>query len=312
MLMGNRLLARNIFQFLYETEKITPLIVANFSDDTKDSDFGVSLLKTVIENNVFYIQSQNINRDRDALKIIQDFSPNLAISCSYEKIIKQNVINLVDGNFLNFHFSRLPKHRGCYPIVWALASGDKEIGVTLHHLSTGIDDGDIIKQTSLPVYSGSTAKEMYEQCVYVATEMFKQFWYEFLDKDTLPKIPQNSGDSSYHTLRYPFDRWIPWHLSCHKVASVINALTFHPNPSGRSIYKGEPIEILGSSLPFNDYEIKNLPGLIKKRDGKIVVECVDGIVTATYVRRYNRLYLAEEILQEGEMLVSCFVEEYNP
>ncbi|MCC5635731.1 hypothetical protein LC593_07665 [Nostoc sp. CHAB 5844] len=310
MLMGNRLLARNIFNFLYYENEITPLVIVNFSDQGIDNEAGVSLLKTVQEKNVKYCQPKNINQDEKVLKLIQEYSPQIAISCSYEKILTKKVLNLVKNHFFNFHYSLLPRHRGCYPIIWAIASSDPEIGVTLHQMSTGIDDGNIINQASIPLVIGATAKDMYNKCAEIGTNLFKEVWEILNQGNSLPSYPQSPNKVIYHTLRYPFDRWIPWYLSATKVASIINSLTFFPNPSGRSIYNDNEIGILGPSFPKISDNCQ--PGLIKKRDDMLTVDCLDGYITFDKVRQDNALYSPEMLLHKNHYLYSPVLPEYNP
>ena len=49
------------------------------------------------------------------------------------------------GTF-NLHSSLLPDLRGGTSVIWALKNGLEKTGVTLHYVTEGIDDGDIIKQ----------------------------------------------------------------------------------------------------------------------------------------------------------------------
>jgi methionyl-tRNA formyltransferase len=64
---------------------------------------------------------------------------------------------------LNMHPSRLPAYRGPAPLFWQLRDGLREIGVTLHYMTSRIDAGDIVAQTgvALPTgISGSAADEL--------------------------------------------------------------------------------------------------------------------------------------------------------
>ena len=49
------------------------------------------------------------------------------------------------------HPSLLPRYRGPNPVGWALRNGDDEIGMTLHRMTSGYDEGPILAQASFAI-----------------------------------------------------------------------------------------------------------------------------------------------------------------
>ena len=83
----------------------------------------------------------------------------LVVAC-FPHRLPQALLNRAKIAALNIHPSRLPAYRGPAPVFWQLRDGMREIGVTLHHMTSRIDAGDIIAQTdvTLPIgISGSNA-----------------------------------------------------------------------------------------------------------------------------------------------------------
>jgi methionyl-tRNA formyltransferase len=76
---------------------------------------------------------------------------DVAMSVFYDKIIKPNFINRCK-NIINLHNAPLPFYRGVRPINWALKNGEQYHGVTIHKISPGIDDGDILGKVTYPIY----------------------------------------------------------------------------------------------------------------------------------------------------------------
>lgn len=70
---------------------------------------------------------------------------DLLISFHNGQIIKENVINYLKGNCINFHNSHLPKNKGWAPILWTAYNNDK-FASTIHKISKGLDTGDICAQ----------------------------------------------------------------------------------------------------------------------------------------------------------------------
>ncbi len=86
----------------------------------------------------------------------------LVVAC-FPYRLPQSLLKRAAIAALNIHPSRLPAYRGPAPVFWQLRDGMREIGVTLHHMTSQIDAGDIVAQTNvtLPVgISGPDADEL--------------------------------------------------------------------------------------------------------------------------------------------------------
>jgi folate-dependent phosphoribosylglycinamide formyltransferase PurN len=68
------------------------------------------------------------------------------------RIISKEVLNCVDAVFINMHAGITPKYRGAHGAYWALYNKDREnAGVTIHLVDEGIDTGNIIYQSVVPI-----------------------------------------------------------------------------------------------------------------------------------------------------------------
>lgn len=76
--------------------------------------------------------------------VLKRFSPQLTISYNYEHIISKDVISL-GFHMVNLHISFLPWNRGTGPNIFSFFTNTPK-GITIHQLSEGIDDGNIIFQ----------------------------------------------------------------------------------------------------------------------------------------------------------------------
>ena len=55
---------------------------------------------------------------------------------------------------VNIHPSILPGYRGPSPLFWQLRDGLRVVGVTLHHMNSSIDSGDIVSQMEIELPLG--------------------------------------------------------------------------------------------------------------------------------------------------------------
>ena len=100
------------------------------------------------------------------------------------------------GTF-NLHSSLLPELRGGTSIIWALKNGLKQTGVTLHYVTEGVDDGNIIKQKEVNIDFWDTQGSLYKKITISKFEVLVSFLFEILDGKEIIGIPQNHEKATY-------------------------------------------------------------------------------------------------------------------
>lgn len=109
--------------------------------------------------NVPYSHCDNINSPH-FLDHCRDLNVELIASVSPTQIFKEDLINLPKYGCINIHTAKLPKYRGLYPTYWAMACGEKTIGISIHYIEEGIDTGRIILQDEVEIPSETTLHRM--------------------------------------------------------------------------------------------------------------------------------------------------------
>ena len=140
---------------------------------------------------------------------------DFAISYTYPYIIRQSTIDILKGKIVNLHTSFLPYNRGSNPNIWSIVDNTPR-GVTLHYIDSGIDSGDIIAQTIVPIEDGASLKSSYEQLDLAAKQLFKDSFkfYEFWPNMRKKAI----GSGNFHTdkdflvVKSEYKKW-DWEIS---------------------------------------------------------------------------------------------------
>ncbi len=102
----------------------------------------------------------NMPNGDEFLATMKALAPDLALSISYDRILRRPLLELPRLGCLNIHAGRLPEYRGRNVINWAILNGETEIGVTAHMMDEGIDTGDILLQRMLPIHWTDTYGEV--------------------------------------------------------------------------------------------------------------------------------------------------------
>ena len=87
----------------------------------------------------------------DFHQILKQYEPDLFISVASPIIFKEKLINIPKLDTINIHNAPLPKYRGMLPNFWQLYHDEKQAGMTIHRIDTGIDTGDMLMQHFTPI-----------------------------------------------------------------------------------------------------------------------------------------------------------------
>ncbi len=105
----------------------------------------------------------------------KDFETREAFDAAMDAVLNEHQVELVclagfmhilsawfveqwQGKMLNIHPSLLPQYKGLHTHQRAIDAGEKEAGCTVHWVSAGVDEGEIITQARVPVLAGDTAE----------------------------------------------------------------------------------------------------------------------------------------------------------
>lgn len=164
--------------------------------ETRDYDFGGNPVVNACEKfGLNYIQPNFL--DKSYLKQIADIEPNIIVISNFHKIIKKELIDIPTKGTYNLHSSLLPKMRGGTSVIWALKKGMNETGVTLHVVTEGVDDGDIISQKKIPISFWDSQGTLYEKITLAKFDLLLNFLNCMKNREAIEQIPQNHAEATY-------------------------------------------------------------------------------------------------------------------
>jgi methionyl-tRNA formyltransferase len=249
VVLGNKDLAVGCLDVLLKHEVDVAGVVLNPDDDGQDEGkWYQSLKKTALQKGLSFVQPKNVSSAEGAAYIGR-LEPDFLFSFSYSRIVKGYILNQASKGAFNIHFSNLPHHRGCLPLVYALAACDREAGVTLHVMDEGIDTGPIVERVLFPVEETDTAFSLYFECVAAGIDLFDRALPKLLSGE-FEAASQDLQKGSYHPQVYPNDRWLSPSLSPVQLSSFVRAHTFRGYPSARALLDEGEYEVLYESGRF--------------------------------------------------------------
>ncbi|WP_241622394.1 bifunctional UDP-4-amino-4-deoxy-L-arabinose formyltransferase/UDP-glucuronic acid oxidase ArnA [Rosenbergiella australiborealis] len=188
---------------------------------------------------------ENINHPLWIEKITQ-YKADVIFSFYYRQLLAQEIIDSVPCGAFNLHGSLLPHYRGCAPLNWAIANGEKETGITLHRMVKRADAGEIIAQYPIKIDDEDNALTLHRKMCDVARVLLQE---------TLPLIiqgnytayPQDETQATYYRHRNPQDGRLNWFQSAEQLHNLVRAVT-QPWPGAFSYVGNNPLVVWQSAI----------------------------------------------------------------
>ena len=214
-------------------------------------------------------------RDGTALTLVRELNPELIVVAAYGRILPDEILQYPPKGCINVHSSLLPKYRGAAPIHWAILNGDTETGVTIMHMATELDAGDIILQRATPIGPQEDAGALYDRLAGLGGELVVEA-VAAIEAGTAVRTPQ---DHAAHTLAPLLTKNlspVDWTRPAHAIHCQIRGLIPWPAAS-TGLISGAPMKLFAAE---ETEEASAAPAGTILRGGKpgIDVVCGDGKV----------------------------------
>ena len=102
-------------------------------------------------------------REEGFVKMLRDMAPDAIVVVAFGQILPESILNIPKYGCINVHASLLPKYRGAAPMQWAIINGEKETGITTMYMAKGLDTGDMIDKTVIPVEAKETGETLHDK-----------------------------------------------------------------------------------------------------------------------------------------------------
>jgi methionyl-tRNA formyltransferase len=203
---------------------------------------------------------------------------DLFIAAGYAIILNEHILEIPKLSAVNFHASLLPSYRGKHPVFWALRSGEKWSGITVHVMDPGIDTGDIIYQTKIRTRQDDSVATLYKRIMDRSVNLVGRLIVG-AGQDNLPRRSQPKYGGSYYSSTTIDDFHFDWQWQAEKINRFI---TITPGKCF-TISRGERIYFFNAQ--FEAGAETSTPGtLLTIKRKRAAVSTGSGILSSSTVR----------------------------
>ena len=102
-------------------------------------------------------------REPEAVEELRKYNADIMVVIAFGQILPKEILDMTPYGCINVHASLLPSYRGAAPIQWAVINGDKVSGVTTMQMNEGLDTGDMIMKTEVPLSEDETGGSLHDK-----------------------------------------------------------------------------------------------------------------------------------------------------
>ena len=241
------------------------------------------------------LQPPRIKEHRFIDKIIA-LDPDLFVVVAYGRILPGSFLSIPRLGAINIHPSLLPKYRGPAPIQWAIINGEEETGITTMWMDEGMDTGDILLSTKVPIKPDDTSGSLQRRLAEVGARLLIETLTKLESEDLLGK-PQDKSSATYAPLLKKGDGCIDWTKDAKSLEALIRGM--NPWPGAFTFLFGKRLKVL---------KTKDLQKPAKEKPGTVL----DGFPGDFNVATGRGTLALEEVQLESakRLLVKNFLRGY--
>jgi folate-dependent phosphoribosylglycinamide formyltransferase PurN len=120
---------------------------------------------------VVEVSGKDILNSPETLRTLRSLDPDVFLLCGCS-IVRGEFLAIPRYGTLNLHGGLSQRYRGVWTTLWAVVNEEPEyVGATVHFVSSGIDDGDIVYQGRPEIGIDDNPESLYVKVVKLGVEM---------------------------------------------------------------------------------------------------------------------------------------------
>ncbi|MEM9071268.1 MAG: formyltransferase family protein [Myxococcota bacterium] len=159
--------------------------------------------------------------DEGVQRALRDAAPDLTLSFFWPRQIPPAALALAPA--LGTHPSLLPRWRGPDPYYWAIRSGDRTTGVTLHRLDESYDTGHVVATREVDIDAAETSWSLARKLDRPALALLLEAASRAAEGDPLLGTPQPDEGVTHAPAPSANELAIDWTQPAHDVDAQVRA-----------------------------------------------------------------------------------------
>lgn len=221
-----------------------------------------------LEYDIPVYQPVRVRKDEAFIQMLREMALDVIVVVAFGQILPKEILDIPRLGCVNVHASLLPKFRGSAPIQWSVIAGEKVTGVTTMLMDEGIDTGDMLLKTEVPIEDKETGGSLHDKLAAAGGDLIEK---TLLGLEAGNIVPEKQNDDEAGEYARMLDKELG-HIDFYQPAVVLERLIrgLNPWPSAYTYLNGKTLKIWEADVLDRNYGCKYGEVAEVKKDSIIV------------------------------------------
>lgn len=180
---------------------------------------------------------------------------DVAVCCCWSELLQPGALQAPTHGWLNLHPSRLPAWRGADPVGWQLLTAPSHIGCSVHHMTTGQDDGPVAAEGRARVSPGDDRGDMLRRSGRELGRLAAGLLADLARGAALPERPQAHEHATWCPPPGTVAMVDPRQMGADAGARVARAFSPHPGVAVATLHEDQRFALTRVGRGLTDGEV---------------------------------------------------------
>lgn len=167
-------------------------------------------------------------REPECIEELKKYNADIMVVIAFGQILPKEILQMTPYGCINVHASLLPKYRGAAPIQWAVIDGEKVSGVTTMQMNEGLDTGDMILKTEIPLDPKETGGSLHDKLAEAGAKLCVET-LKAIEDHTATFEKQGESPTEYARMLDKKLGNIDWNTSAVRIERLVRGLNSWPS-----------------------------------------------------------------------------------
>ena len=244
-------------------------------------------------------------RDPECVEELRKYNADVMVVVAFGQILPKEILEMTPYGCINVHASLLPKYRGAAPIQWAIIEGEKVTGVTTMQMDEGLDTGDMILKTEVPVAADETGESLHDKLAAAGAALCVET-LKALEDGTAVREKQGESPTAYAKMLTKELGNIDWAEPAVKIERLVRGLNSWP--SAYTHWNGKVMKIWRAAAEASETADVQPGTVVSVEKESFAVQTGDGVLRVLEVQMPGKkrmdagAFLRGNTMEPGELL----------
>lgn len=219
-------------------------------------------------------------REPECVEKLKEYQADIMVVVAFGQILPKEILDMTLYGCVNVHASLLPKYRGAAPIQWALIDGEEVTGVTTMQMNEGLDTGDILLKTEVPIDEDETGGTLHDKLAKAGAVLCIETLKGLEDHSIIP-IPQGETTTAYAKMLDKQMGRLDWSRTADEIERLVRGLS--PWPGTYTGWNGKVMKIWSVETK-HDNTTKEPGSIVQVTKDAFAVQTGDGLIRVTQLQ----------------------------